>query len=388
MQYRHLIINISNSLLHPKLIYPRKFDPDVPRNNYIISMSIMNMSKYLCMIIFISFQCLQAYSIMTCYVQLHIHRSEIFHINSLPFQFTSCSLILFVEMANIYKALDFFGVTNLVYKVAGWHYNLNSINLKSKIFQEIYYWFLNTLYILIILQSLAHLFYNIGKPEKFLEVTEMILVIGFIVMLIMKSYFVVYRNRKILTEMIDDLDEVIPKAQHVQAKFNIEAYYKKTRLVSIVSSITYSSLLIIFNVMPILEKITGFILGTYVKWELPFKFYFPFDATQDYVYPIMYIYETWLCGKCAVEVLGSDLLFCNITSLITMRLEMLRHEIVEIDVENHEKSLESLKDFVKVHQHLKKIVDKLEKLYSFSLLGDLIASTIITCLAAFNAFVK
>ncbi|KAL7028557.1 hypothetical protein ACKWTF_005894 [Chironomus riparius] len=291
-------------------------------------------------------------------------------------------------MSKIYKASNFFEITNLVYKIAGWHYNLNSINVKNKFFQEIYYWFLNGLYIFIILQSLAYLFYNIGNPEKFLDVTEMILVIGFIVMLIMKSYFVVYRNRKIFTEMIDDLDEVIPKAQHVQEKFNIEAYYKKIRVVSIASSLTYSSLLIVFNIMPILEKFTGFILGTNVKWELPFKFYFPFDATQDYVYPIMYIYETWLCGKCAVEVLGSDLLFCNITSLITMRLELLRREIVEIDVENHEKSLESLKDFVKVHQHLKKIVDKLEKLYSFSLLGDILASTIITCLAAFNAVVK
>lgn len=291
-------------------------------------------------------------------------------------------------MAKIYNASDFFDVTDKVYKVAGWHYNLNSIDLKKKFFQEFYYWFLNMLYILIISQSLAYLFYNIGKPEKFLDVTEMILVIGFIAMLIMKSYFVVYRNRNFLTEMIDDLDEVIPKAQHVQEKFNIEAYYKKTRVVSIACSITYSSLLIVFNIMPILEKITGLILGTNVNWELPFKFYFPFDATQDYVYPIMYFYETWLCGKCAVEVLGSDLLFCNITSLITMRLEMLRREIVEIDVENHEQSMESLKEFVKVHQHLKKIVDKLEELYSFSLLGDILASTIITCLAAFNAFVN
>ena len=265
-------------------------------------------------------------------------------------------------MVKIYKASDFFGITNLVYKIAGWHYNLNSINQKNKFFQEIYYWFLNALYIFIIIQSLAYLFYNIGKPEKFLDVTEMILVIGFIVMLIIKSYFVVYRNRKFLTEMIDDLDEVIPKTQHLQEKFNIEAYYKRIRLVSIASSLTYSSLLIVFNIMPILEKVTGLILGTNVKWELPFKFYFPFDATQDYVYPIMYIYETWLCGKCAVEVLGSDLLFCNITSLVTMRLEMLRREIVEIDAVNHENSLESLKDFVKVHQNLKKIVDKLEKL--------------------------
>lgn len=324
---------------------------------------------------------------MLCPVVTSIDHKN-FHINSLAFQFKSSSLILFVEMAKIYKASDFFGITNLVYKVAGWNYNLKSINLKNKFFQEVYYWFLNTLYVLIIIQSLAYLFYNIGKPEKFLDVTEMILVIGFIVMLIMKSYFVVYRNRKILTEMIDDLDEVIPKEQHVQEKFRIEGYYKKIRVVSIASNITYSSLLIVFNVMPILEKITGLIFGTYVKWELPFKFYFPFDATQDYIYPIMYIYETWLCGKCAVEVLGSDLLFCNITSLITMRLEMLRDEIVQIDVEDQEKSLESLKDFVKVHQHLKIIVDKLEKLYSFSLLGDLLASTIITCLAAFNAFVK
>lgn len=290
-------------------------------------------------------------------------------------------------MVKIYQALDFFVITNTVYKVAGWHYNLKAVSLKKRFAQDAYYWFLNALYIFIILQSLAYLFYNIGNPDKFLDVTEMILVIGFIIMLIIKSYFVVYRNRKILTEMIDDLDEVIPKEQHVQEKFEIESYYKKIRAVSIASSITYLSLLIIFNIMPILQKVTGFILGIHVEWELPFKFYFPFDATQDYVYPIMYIYESWLCAKCAIEVLGSDLLFCNITSLITMRLEILKKEIIEIDVKNSEKSLERLKEFVRIHQHLMYVNDRLEELYSVSLLVDILASIIITCLAAFNAFV-
>lgn len=288
----------------------------------------------------------------------------------------------------IFTASDFFDITNKVYKVAGWDYNLHFINAKNKLRQEIYFWGLNGLFILIYLQCSIAIHKNLETPDKFLDVTEEVLCIGFATMMFMKSYFVVYRNRKVLTEMIDELDDVIPKEDHLQDKYRIQAYHSRFRNVSLACSIIYSSLFAIFNIMPILQKIFGSFFGIQTEWELPFKFYYPFDVTQDYIYPVMYIYESWLCGKCAIEVLGSDLIFCNITSLVTMRLEILKQEILEIDVKDHRMSLEKLKEFIRVHQHLIRVNDQLEELYSFSLLGDILASTIITCIAAFNTFVS
>lgn len=290
-------------------------------------------------------------------------------------------------MVKIYHASDFFQIANEVYRIAGWNYNLNT-NSKYRKLQDLYYWTSNSLFVLIIIQSFTYLLKNIGKSEKFLDVTEIILCLGFMIMLIIKSYFVVYRNRKIFTEIIDDLDVVIPKGQYVQHKYDIKSYYKRARIMSIICSITYTSLLVSFILMPIMDKIIGSLFGSTIEWQLPFKFYFPFDPTQRYIYPALYVYESFLCCKCGIEVLGSDLLFCNITSIIAMRLEMLKEEIIQVDARDSKESVEKLKEYIQIHQHLIAINEKLEKLYSFCLLSDLFASTVITCLAAFNAFVR
>jgi hypothetical protein len=87
---------------------------------------------------------------------------------------------------------------------------------------------------LVIFLSLVLLLQNMGNSGKFLDITEIMICIGFAIMLMQKSYFVVYQNRTILTQMIDDLDAVIPKVRRVQNGFGIGDYYERMRLVSIV----------------------------------------------------------------------------------------------------------------------------------------------------------
>jgi hypothetical protein len=275
-----------------------------------------------------------------------------------------------------------------MFKICGWTYNLKPHYQKNRKFQLAYYWSTNFLLFVILIQSFTSLYLDVGNPEKLLDFTEVILCIGFIVIMFIRSYNVIYSNRKILTEMIDELDEIIPKLQHVQQHYQIPMQCRHTNNVSIMCSVVYMSLLSSFDLMPMIEKLAGSIRGLSVPWQLPFKFYFPFDATEGYVYPFIYIYLSFLCYKCAIEVLVSDLLFCNLTSVVSMNLEIISNEISKIEVKYNQKAMKKVKMLIKLHQNIIMISDKLEMIYSFSLLADIMASTFITCLAAFNALVR
>lgn len=300
--------------------------------------------------------------------------------NSLKCGSTKKNLI----MAKIYSASDFFSIADYCFKITGLTYNLNSINKRTRLIRDFYYWIPNVCILFVVIQISIYTCMNFGKPGTFLDIAEEILVCGIIFVMFLKAYGVIYRKRIVFTDIIMELDEIIPKYRHFQKKYAIESHYKRNRLISIICSIVYITLITFFIVMPLMEKMTN----REVEWKLPFKMYYPFDTSHPLIYPFIYAYLAWNCFTCGIEVLGCDLLFCNVTSIVSMRLEILRDEIMQIDGRSGREALIKFKELIQIHQRLIAVCEKLEDLFSLSLLGDLMASTFITCLSALNVVVR
>jgi gustatory receptor len=114
--------------------------------------------------------------------------------------------------------------------------------------------------------------------------------------------------------------------------------------------------------------------------------WFPWDWTQPIVYELCYALMMWGAFTSCIGNLTSDLLFCTITTLSCVQFNALRFEVKKIV--NGKLPKVCLKKWIDDHNELIKIVNDIEGIFSVSLLFDFVGSSLILCLAGFQAVVR
>ena len=112
-------------------------------------------------------------------------------------------------------------------------------------------------------------------------------------------------------------------------------------------------------------------------------FYYPFDAMKPIPYWTIYFLSFCVGNLEALIFVFTDYLYISILSLTSMEFDILSEMISEINFENNEDAIKELKKFVKIHQQLIEVSEKLEKIFSLILFLEVYAFIASLCFFAF-----
>ncbi|CAG9801784.1 unnamed protein product [Chironomus riparius] len=202
-------------------------------------------------------------------------------------------------------------------------------------------------------------------------------------------HVVLARNRNVIAEILDKLDEHFPHAGVDQINFKIHKYL---RTLKIFKTLYYTSFTIIdlsLSLMPIFHKIYGSINSIFVEWELIVTMELPFDQQQPIVYEALYILEIWIVIFYAFYVISTDMLFACLIQILAMEFDILGQIMSEVDVtKSEEEAIKELKKLINIHQQLIEVSEKLDDIFAPLQLINAFGSITALCTTSFLAVVN
>ena len=137
-----------------------------------------------------------------------------------------------------------------------------------------------------------------------------------------------------------------------------------------------------------MHQIYGVISSKPVEWETILTMILPFDQFQPVIYVFMWISESWFLLFTSFTLICTDLIFANLTLILSMEFDILGQVISEIDmIDGEEEAIKELKKLVNVHQELIEVSEEISDIFSGLLLVNSFGSILILCSASFLAVV-
>lgn len=278
-------------------------------------------------------------------------------------------------------SLTSFPLTFKVYRLLAWNPLIETVRVS-----EIVYFAVAVFYgFLCFVQEMIYFFLHINNENEnsFLILTNNLPCAGFVVLTMVKLY-TVYYNHKILLRIFKDLKLL---NETLEESFNGNLCFATTSKKMLkVFSVLFMLLIWIFNLMPLVEMSNEVMNNQTLTRQLPYYMWYPFDAFQPVVFEICFATVSWGAFTCALGILTSDLLLCSFLTLICMQFVNLKNRLKKIiDGKKPGKYLDA---WINDHIKLLDICEKVEEIFSFSILVNFIGSSIIICLAGFQTVVK
>ena len=125
-----------------------------------------------------------------------------------------------------------------------------------------------------------------------------------------------------------------------------------------------------------------------IEREYIFSIYLSFDLMNMFVYPIIYMMESWMVTCSVLYIVCTELIFASLVVIVAMELDILGHKISEIIVDDaEEEAIKELKKIVDIHQELIEASDKINEIFSFLLFCNTFVSITSLCTACFLSMV-
>ena len=217
----------------------------------------------------------------------------------------------------------------------------------------VYFWASNIICIITLMQGMIYFMQNfILKSGSLLELTNLAPCMGFVMLALMKTYVVVYRNQETFTEIIETLGKLFPKSMQEQEQYNVGKVFNQQKALNIFFSAIYITVFVIFNLMPIFISIQNYYIDGIIQKEFPYMMWHPFDPYQPVVFEFCYILVIWAAFTCDMAVLSTDLLYSNVLTLLCMQFDILKHDLEHLNAENCNECVIELKKKVLLHLEL------------------------------------
>ncbi|XP_055595100.1 odorant receptor 4-like [Uranotaenia lowii] len=225
------------------------------------------------------------------------------------------------------------------------------------------------------------------------EIAIQIVCTGFCIIGLLKMYGIAY-HRNLLAQVIDDFRtrwNDLVRENPTDRKL-IERMIRPTMAITTAAAFCNILMVSSFNFLPIPEMIFNrWKTGEWVR-QLPYRIWFPCDATAGLIYYPIYFFEVYSGFIVAVGNVGFDNIFCLLTAHLTMQLKLLSSAIEGMIAdgipEQPESELqaavrENFYRAVQRHQSLLSCKDAMETVFSTTFFLNFAASTIIMCMQGF-----
>lgn len=281
---------------------------------------------------------------------------------------------------------DFF-VSQSFFDLIGFSF-LRPYNPSRDFYRRIYFFIYQICWILLLTIILISTFIYINSQDSFLPIAECFAYIFAAATIFNRFFILCYKYREDIFDLLEKLELFFPHHSLDQDKYRVASRLKKYKLFCRITTLTIFSLSAHFLLFPLERQIYGLVTSQSIEWEPMLVVHLPFELKNAFRYWSVFFVEGWLCQMSVWFLIATDFLYAGLMCLTSMEFDILAEMISDIDVENNEDAIKELKKFVKIHQELIEVTEKLEKIFSPILLINICTVIMMMCLAAFLAVVN
>jgi odorant receptor len=176
---------------------------------------------------------------------------------------------------------------------------------------------------------------------------------------------------KAFQELKGTLEDLFPKTKEDQQKYGVRQYLNSYKMFERTSAASVFSVVLVFI-------ISGVCWG-----KLPFLNWYPFEENGK----LFYFTFVWqLCSSLATicSLVGPDLMLFTFITLISLQFNILYVRLTELKVLPVDEAEKMLIELIKLHNTLLRMTVNLEKIFSISILFNLLYSSVLICLMEFQ----
>lgn len=219
-----------------------------------------------------------------------------------------------------------------------------------------------------------------GNFTNFLQLTALAPCMGFTALSFVKIMTIKLNETK-LTDMLHRLDALFPSTVALQQRYGVYQYNRESQVVMKSFSILYMILIWMFNLLPLVSMVAGYVSdGTWHK-QLPYFMWYWYDWHRPGYFAVTFLHQNWGGFVSAVFYLSTDLMFCAIVLLLCLQFDIVAYRLSHALPDDHQE----LVGCVRIHQAVIELCNELEHMFSPSLLVNFLSSSVIICLVGFQA---
>jgi hypothetical protein len=205
--------------------------------------------------------------------------------------------------------------------------------------------------------------------------------VGFLLMALVKT-ICIYRKQESFRSLLQDFDEMLPKSQEEQNIFKVKerlrSYKRIERPVATIIIVAVFSFMVV--------KLVSFaIFGVWYDEKLPLDDWFPYDKYDPFWYNFTILWSLSNSVLFVGSLLGSDLILCSFTTLITMQFDILSMKLEKLKPTDGN---ETLKELINHHEKLLKMSKDLEEIFAPSILYNFMTSSLCICLVGYQVSIE
>lgn len=183
--------------------------------------------------------------------------------------------------------------------------------------------------VLLVLGEIVYFLLTFGRLDNFVELTEVMLCIGFICLSIVKVATVIWQRRK-TNLLITELLRIYPVTPTDQREYNVHDYSKRTVRLMTVYTWLQMVMIWLYNLNPLVDTIIGYTGAGTWKVNLPYIIWYPFDPYPRVWFELNYLSQIWAAYVASAGMLATDLLLCGMVMEICMHFDHLSRTLLKL----------------------------------------------------------
>ncbi|KAM7359177.1 putative odorant receptor 92a [Cochliomyia hominivorax] len=189
--------------------------------------------------------------------------------------------------------------------------------------------------------------------------------------------FSVAMGRKTLLKVLKDLEHLFPRTAKERQNFKVSQGYEF--IIQHLKIMVYShwSITIMFIIFPIVQSTVEYIKTGIFIARTPYIMTYPFDVSHDW--PFIFAYGSQVLGGLSISCyfVASDTLLLSTIYLVILQFQYLCFRITNFKAQNFEKDIKELKDILEKHCRLNDFAQRVNNVFSLSILLNYIISIMV-----------
>jgi len=293
------------------------------------------------------------------------------------------------KVSKIRNFRDFFQCEEIFLKFGVNFLKPSRISETSHKWQKIHFTALKIATFVIVLLSVINFVISLLPNGSIVVAIESSSAVGIFVLMLLKIYTVMMRNRVTLMEILEKLEFHFPTDAWNQHVFKVEDYLKTLRIFKKITLIIYSAIFIQLISVPFCQLFYRWITSSHIEIDLIIKCYVPFDYSNPFIYAVVYIFQCWMFLVNVLALFSNELLYFGLMIILSMEFDILGQVMSEIDPrDDQESAVKEMKTLIEIHQELFEIAEKLQNIFSLILFVNIFGMIYLICGTAFLSVVS
>ncbi|XP_070489825.1 odorant receptor 4-like [Chironomus tepperi] len=195
-------------------------------------------------------------------------------------------------------------------------------------------------------------------------------------------FIIIFRKKMEIGDVMEIMKTSYDQAQ--VDEFEIVAYLNYFKLMRNMLLVSASFIMLFLNIEPLIRLI--------FHGELNFPINSPFESGKIniYLYPFAYLWTVFNYTYIVINTGLFDFVLCSliITLAIEFRILSTNFKTIKTRMEGNDEIIQEMKLLIDRHNELFIIKNKLENIFSFPLLCNLLSNSFIACFVAFSATIS